>query len=94
VYLLISFGVHFFSMCVKNMIQNSVKLHVPFKTVAVVLTNSLCCPDFIYCFVFQTWLYPLLYSVGVNYGVDFKKILSPMKLGFESFLSREMISSS
>jgi hypothetical protein len=34
------------------------------------------------------------FLVGANYGVDFKKIPSPVKLGFGGFLSREKVSSS
>jgi hypothetical protein len=35
-----------------------------------------------------------LFLVGANYGVDFKKIPSPVKPGFGDFLSREKVSSS
>jgi hypothetical protein len=34
------------------------------------------------------------FLVEANYGVDFKKIPSPVKPGFEGFLSREKVSSS
>jgi hypothetical protein len=34
------------------------------------------------------------FLTGANYGVDLKKIPSPVKPGFRSFLSREKVSSS
>jgi hypothetical protein len=34
------------------------------------------------------------FLVGANYGVDFKKISSPVKPGFGGFRSREKVSSS
>jgi hypothetical protein len=34
------------------------------------------------------------FLVGANYGVDFKKILSPVKPGFGGFLTWEKVSSS
>jgi hypothetical protein len=37
--------------------------------------------------------HPGLILVGANYGVDFKKISSPVKPGFGGFVNRDKVSS-